>query len=344
MRVAMRLGWTVPSVLLLAALVFAQVVQVVHEPVGTASPGRDIELEAYLDGVNPSDVQTAEIRFRKPGEDAFDFVEMFPDGVRFTGTIPGQYVTEEGLEYYLYFVLTDGQEVIHPPGTPYTVQSRMSGATAGESPVLVISPEPNSFTREEEVLIAVAFTPTDRAIDPNQVKIKVDGKNLTGKATITPEVLTVVAGKLEEGRHRVEIFHDGPDGREVLATWFFGTGAERKADAVEAQWGTVSGTVGTELRYQDRNDEQVGIANWFGSARHKYKKLTTTLRLRLTSLENDELQPQHRFLFTTGMPWWKLSVGDINPRYNEFALWGRRVRGVELSVDAGWARLQGIYG
>ncbi len=78
-----------------------------------------------------------------PQEAAFDYIDLYASIDQFEGTIPGEQVTDAGLEYYLEFTLEDGSLMNYPPGgeaSAIAIQIRGSALSATESPVYIVSP------------------------------------------------------------------------------------------------------------------------------------------------------------------------------------------------------------
>ncbi len=127
-----------------------------------------------------------------------------------------------------------------------------------------------------------------------------------------------------------------------MKTWFFIV--NRRVEEREGIFRNTSGQVGFELRQQTYNEESIGIARETAALRTEVGNLRMSGRARITSEESRHYQSQNRYYFSIGMPWWNVKLGDINPRYNELVLWGRRVRGAELQLNSGAFNVWAIYG
>lgn len=338
--------------LLFAAAAHAQerIARVVHTPVAFADAGQPIDISAYLEGdVSPSMVVEAQIRFRNRDQDSYDYVDMVSQGTDFVGQIPGEFVSAVGMLYYLEFDLEDGTRLTFPesdPGSDYIepieVSVREAGAAEPQSPVVVITPEPLSTVSGDEILIAVAFNQAVHPTDPTRVRLRVNSVDHTAEATITEEVLTAVVGGFAKGRHRIDLILLTDEGPEILKTWFFNWQPEEEARRAANRY--ITGSADLEGMSQRTNAFTENIARESFSFRGRYGILSATARARLTSQEQGHLQPQHRYLFTLGVPKVRLRIGDINPRYNDLILYGRRVRGTELDINPGPVRIQLLYG
>ncbi len=327
------------------------VVFISHDPVTFADVGQPVRITATLEGDIPNDqVVQALLRFRNSSEDSYDYEEMILTMNRFIGEIPGDRVISTGVEYCIEFELQDGRKVSFPASlprlSPVVVNVRGYGEGGDES-VIIISPEPDKASMDNEVLVAVAFNQALRQINPGDVIIRIDGQDRTGEATITENVLTALVRDLSTGKHRFEILVKTDGTPQVLKTWFYTQKSGIPDIPVRAKkpfLESVRGEFGFEGRTQRYSGLEQSVAREHFSLRGKWGDFSAVARGRFTSEEQGNLQPQHRFLVSFGQPWWRIRLGDVNPRYNELVLWGRRVRGAEMNLISKKFRLNAIYG
>lgn len=208
----------------------------------------------------------------------------------------------------------------------------------------MISPEP--FTRVQgDVLIAVAFNQAVKLIDPSQIRIKLNGKDITQRLNITEELAIGVITGVKQGRARVDVDYLGSGKREQLASFSFdaapatATSGTRRERTME-----VSGDFATEGRTQKISGDQQNIARQRANLRYRYKGFSVIGNTMLTSEENRILQPQHRFTIDMGWRGFRIRGGDIRPRYNNLMLNGKRVRGAELYMGGKYLGVSAIYG
>lgn len=328
---------------------FAQygTIRVVHTPISFAEEGKPLKVETFLEGeVSQTDILEAKLWFKTRNQEVYDFEEMYYAAGNFSAEIDARYVVVEGLDYFIEIILEDGSSYTYPETNPITspVQVSVRGAAADEpeEPVILISPVP--FTEVEgRLLIAVAFNQAAREIDVSKIRLRINGRDRTNQADVSTELLTVVIPRLQnKGRQRLDIDYMGPEGMENLGSWTFtwvpeGEGSFRVSEYLQAN-------LTSELRHQKYNGDAQNIFRESFNVRASVGSFSLTGTGRLTSEEQGTLQPQHRYLITAGWPSFRLRYGDIKPRYNELILWGRRVRGTSLDLNAGGARLQMIYG
>ncbi len=308
-------------------------IRIVHDRIGFANVGMPISIEARLEGdLSSRKVLEAKAWFRKPTDEVYDFIDLYLFGDVYEGSISAEYVTSDGIEYYLEFTFDDNSRITFPEHDPLQnpISINVRLGEAGESPVVIISPESRRTVNTDEILIVAAFNQSIRKIDPQKIILRLDGHDQTKKAVITTEILTAVIKGQGRGRHRIDIIEHSAAGPQILATWFFTVRLQQQAPFFTQ--GTIHGDLSSEERYQEITGaiKRVGIQNI--SLNYRNKWLETTAIGRFSSEENATVQPQHRYLFTLSTPVIDISAGDLNPRYNELILWGRRVRGMEFRL------------
>jgi len=322
-------------------------VRIEHIPVNQADVGQPVKIEARLIGVtDESQVQEAKLWFKGHDEDAFDFINMPFELGQFIGSIPRESVNSQGVDYFIEVLLNDGSSFTFPESNPLSdpqlINVRSAEARAATEAVLLISPEPFSRIRGE-VLIAVAFNRYIRELDTSKIRLRLNGADKTSRAQITDEILIATFPKLTPGRQRIDLLYDGDEGTEQLGSWGFFYVSEEQAGKDFSEY--VGGTSTSEGIFQRYNGYDQRIFREKFNIKFESGPISLVTKGRLTSEEEGYRQPKHQFQVDLGLTkHFHMRYGDINPRYNEIILWGRRVRGAELDVDVGFTRLQMIYG
>jgi hypothetical protein len=217
-------------------------------------------------------------------------------------------------------------------------------ASGVEPPVLILSPEPNSAIAPADVVIAASFI-TETAIDSSSIKILLDGKNVTNNAEVSPAMISFTPASIAPGEHTVAISARDESGRIVgPSNWRFRVSGQANQTVEASSSKKVQGVVYAESRREKFNDitlnnHNVG-ADLFGSN----GALQYSASAYFTSLEDDTLQPRHRFVLSAGLPWLKLTLGDATPYFDELILWGRRVRGIQAGLNTGWVNFDVVTG
>jgi hypothetical protein len=320
---------------------------IVHDPVNSAVPDRDINIEAQIEGLqNLGNVVEARVRFRTPGFGSWDFELLEVEMDNLVGMIPSESVTSQGLEYYIEADMDDGSVITYPASraesNPVSVTIRSGDEEAAiESGVIIMSPEPGRISDDTELMIAVAFNPQVYPVDPKTVVLRFNGQNITGKATITGDVLVAMVADVKNGGHRVDLLVKDGNQEKLLRSWTFEYESPLGGDYSSY---TLSGSVGLDGRSQQYSGINQNVMRELVNVRLQKDDFRAQAYIRTTSEEQGQMQPQHRFRVTAGWPMFQIGFGDLSPKYNEMILYGSRVRGAELKFQAGGFAIKSIYG
>ncbi len=211
-------------------------------------------------------------------------------------------------------------------------------------PLLVLSPEDGeTFGEGEEVLIAVSFMPSDDdAVDPASISLLVDGQNVTGNAEVTENVLTYSTLELGPGAHQIHVQGHFQSGAELPGqAWnFIVKGKAKRLSGTPA----FRGRVFAESRHENISDVSFDDNNIGGNVSGQAGFAKYNARVFLTSREDNQFQPRHRFTARVDLPLVGFTVGDTYPRFNDLMLWGKRVRGVHGRLRLGFFNADVITG
>ena len=310
---------------------FSQTGRLQHTPLASGVAGKALAVEATVQAA-PTLPVSGRVYFRHTGEQAFDYAELRLQQETLKGEIPASAVAEGEMEYYLEATLADAGILTYPEGAPLsaeplTIAVKPVGAvavSAGEA-VVILSPEPGARLTDGAILIAVSFLQNIRTIKPEQLSVSLDGTDLTPKAAISEQMLSVAVEGITPGAHNISITYAG----ETLAAWSCIMFAPEVARRLP---GIYHGTVEAGYNHEEISSRVRNITYLDGRANTSLGKLDLNAQAYLTSLERGYLQPQNRF--TVGARYGKQVVraGDVQPRFSEFTLWGTRTRGAELAL------------
>ncbi|MFH0881845.1 MAG: hypothetical protein V2A56_02585 [bacterium] len=347
MRVPIRLVGSLFLSVVTAIPLFAQtdIARVVHTPISFVNVGQPLAIEAYLENAQDrGEVESAQIWHKGRNDDVYDFDDMVRSGNGWSGTIQPSDIPATGFDYYVEFSFSDGSSLTYPAAdaqqSPVRVSVRTAESGAGGSPIVLISPEPFSNV-EGDVLIAVAFNQSVRLIDPQKVRLVINGKNRTSNVKISEEILIGVVPGIKAGRVRVDINYLGDKGTENLGNFAF---THTLAGTRKGPRQDFSGNFTNEARTQKVNAFEQRIDRQTINMNYEIGGFNIIANTMLTSEEQGSLQPQHRYSVDAGTKGLRIRGGDIKPRYNELVLWGKRVRGLEFALDSRPFGLSVLYG
>lgn len=215
------------------------------------------------------------------------------------------------------------------------------------NPILPLSPEPFSkIPAEEDVLILASFAP-EANIDSSSVRVKWNGKEVTGRANVSALLVSFDAGRLKAGTHRVSIVAHDASGRRIgPVSWQFEVaGRSPLAESgEEAGPRPVSGVTFAELRHEEFSGITLNNNNLGGNLNGAYGPLHFEASAYFTSLESRTVQPRNRFVLSAGTGWLNVTLGDATPYFNDLVLYGRRVRGVQAGLHTGIVNVEFVTG
>lgn len=359
------------------ALGYAQE-RIVHFPVNSAPEGKDIRLEAKLEGTTAR-VGYMRIYYKYPQQQSYRYREMRPDIERWVGIIPRNEVTGDRLQYFLSAFLDNRVILTFPDRNPYNnpeeiqitprpavekpeqqkdqlPQSEVARLQAPEAaaptiseaspnkntPLLLLSPEPNETLAADEVVLAVSLVNEDRVADSSSVQLFMDGQNVTPQATISAVLITYEPAGLQPGRHWFKIAAKDLHGRPVPAMVVNFKVSGKTADEETAA--EFQGHIFSDLRQENVSKQNESFAMGGGDFSGQYGALRYTGQVFLTSLEDKNYQPRNRYFLSLQTKWIGATVGDTHPNFNDLILWGNRIRGVGGYVHLGFFNVDAVYG
>ncbi len=353
--------------------------RIVHFPVNSAPEGKDIVLEAKIEGTTAR-VGYMRIYYKYPHQQSYRFRDMRPDIERWIGMIPRNEVTGDRLQYFISAFLDNQVVLTFPDRNPYNNPEEIQitpkpaaaekptapsdqlpqsetdklqtseaaeptiteGSPAQDTPLLLLSPEPNETLGTEEIVLAVSLTNENRVADSSTVRIFLDGRNVTRQATISSILATYEPAKLQPGRHWFKIIAKDLRGRPVppLVVNFKVSGQAE----VEESRNEFQGHVFSDLRQENVSKQNESFAMGGGDFSGQYGALRYTGQVFLTSLEDKNFQPRNRYFLSLQTKWIGATVGDTHPNFNDLILWGKRVRGIGGYIHLGFFNVDAVYG
>ncbi len=328
-----------------------------HIPSLTIETGEPIEIIAILDSDIP--VLSAKVLHRTPGDNSFHEIIMQPKADEWASIIPKNFSTIDGLEYYILFEFADGSIVAFPSedpmNSPQSVKviphieedvwgsKKESESKSGE--ILIISPKEDKPILLDEVLVAVSLYNL-QSVNVDDITLFLDDEDVTARAVITSDFISHVPDKIEKGVHsvRIELSEGKPPSFRSLA-WKFITVESEAAIKRASDELTYSGNVITHFSFNQISDDNLSFGEVKPSFKGGWDWLKFNTRLKLSTRENKFHQPLNRYSLTVSSgKIAKVHLGDFSPFLSPFTIYGKRVRGIGVDINIGFARFQSIKG
>ena len=324
----------------------AQEVDILHSPVISVTAGQAVEIDATIEG-STEPVIEGRIYYRVSGQDAYVYTEMLVTQFNLTGSIPAAAVTSDYIEYYIEVYLPDNLKLIYPPNAPsvdplhVTIRPIGAGEAGGEPAVIVLSPAPGSSITGDQTLIALSLMQHIRQMDPNNLRIMVDGHDLTGRAQVNEDMITMVVEGMKSGEHHIALYLLEDDQKHKLTGWSF---MIRSVEEARINASRIRGNLNAKYDHEEISGKVRNVTAIDGRFNGRISEFDWAGKLYLTSLERGYLQPQNRFLGSVRYGPVILRVGDFQPQLSEFTLWGARTRGAQFALRTRSVNLDMVWG
>ncbi len=305
-----------------------------------------------LDDTRVSDVT---LFYRKPGEIDYNSIIMKRNDDIFYRELKRELGIGGMVEYYILAQDTAGNETTEPridaEENPLSAaMDEMVNYSSDE--VVLSSPEPGTLVVTGNQMIIVSFYKTDREVDMNTVRIKINDRDRTREADVVGNIVMWEPRRpLRDGVHVVEIFaRDTQGGMVGPNIWSF-----RVKTKLELPMG-MSGNFYMGIQHDDRSIESSNVPLWNNkldmSLQGEQDWLTWEAGAMLSSEESSFLtsedipdrQPINRFFLNARTRHWKLRLGDSNPNFSELSLKGILVRGLNAQFKSNRFNAQFVYG
>ncbi|RMF08255.1 MAG: hypothetical protein D6762_06085, partial [Candidatus Neomarinimicrobiota bacterium] len=325
-----------------------------HKKPEKVIPGEALELSVVYR--QPIDVLQGEIYYREPGTLSYFVLEMNFTGTGWTRQIPGNRITDAGLEYFIILHLGNGGIVSYPDRSPrdnpfylpadLTQGRRRSRAQVKPKPevqeeVLILSPEPGSYQPAQEVVVAVSlFSAGD--VDTTRIRLLLDGVEVSG-VEYSQSVVTKILPALAPGTHTLSLRMVTLHGLPIAPTdWTFSVA--ESGPTIREQM-NLKGKVGSRLSWEQTAGQSKTIGEITGQASSGITWMDTKASFRLTSRENPFQQPYNRFSWTTVFgQYLSIDIGDYHPSVSPYMIDGKRVRGIGVYITFPWFEFRSVSG
>jgi len=328
-----------------------------HKNPGNAIEGEAIDLSIML--LQDQPVSQGSIYFRPIGELSYQEIHLLKDGLSWYGNIPKEQVLPTGIEYVIILDLPFGAKLSAPLNNdpfedPLTIsvrknyvqkefgQSKKISKSKIISDVLILSPEPGSFIRPEDVVIAVS-TFNSPNIDSTKYTVLIDGENFSDFAILEQNILSVAPNELDIGLHTVQLNFITTYGIEIEPIIWSFTITKSMVNVVEQL--LYKGNINSLASNNSASGSSINEAEINGKLSAELSWVKGRVNFRKTSRESDFLQPLNRTttsLFITD--YLKIEYGDVYPSLSPYIIDGKRIRGQLIDIHLPFFRLQTISG
>ena len=345
--------------LLLQSKIFGN--YIIHERIHEAPHNLPCWVEAYLN-TTEEDIHRFSLLYRSKG--SLEYLEapmMLTGHLKYSSSIPGNFMERDLVEYYLLLELSDGKTVTFPQAhaiySPIIIQidlpsEKIIPITSSEidnfdivglsSDIVIISPKPGERVKSQDLFIALSYF-GEKDVDPTNVKVYIDWLDVSNRADIDSTYLSLSSEGITPGLHTVTVNISNKFGQKFDdISWSFtvlpgnvaGAGLIRKQSGrlwVNYTGGNVDNSA---MNIGELNLQYAIDLDWLQSS-SQYQK---------SSLENKFDQPYDRYAFDFKNNLMSIKLGDSYPHIDQFAMNGHHVRGVNFNFGIGPLSLDIIKG
>lgn len=331
--------------LLCQCFMFSQVGNIISDvKVSDVREGEPVNFNILL--LQPANVSKIIIAYKTFGMNEFLTQELQVTGSNVLFTLSSEQVTSPYLEYYIIATLTNGTTETFP--IDYSITSvpakvMIIGSSPKDKEVLILSPELNTKVPIDELIISISLIKAPESVNKSSTKIFINNKDVTDLAVFADDLILVVPSnfsiELPSGANNVriqlydnkgELYHTLVQKIEVAAP----SSSDYESPAF---------LYGVNVRGESRNEVMRNESEWYNNVgvdfNGIYKDWNVVAKIYATSEEKAHLQPNNRYSLTLFSDWLYLGLGDVFPNFPQLILNGKRVRGVNGSLNLGFFNL-----
>ena len=321
--------------LLFIGLGISQVIQ--HNPIESSLSNEPINFNVFIAN-NEKEIDKVVLMYKNIQQFEYLNKEMVPIGNNnFNCVLTDHFANKLDINYFFIVEFKDGGVLSHRVETPYLIDinhyedNYWEEISSNENiDLLVLSPLPNSKVNSDNLIVAVSMFSV-KHIDVNNIKVIIDSQNVTEKALITNNFISISDLNLSKGNHIVSIEMVNKFGIKYHPySWSFEVINSKKDIQFNKKikqklkyWSSYSES------YINQNNIEYYDHNLMYNINFEWLKLKSNFKI--SSLEDISAQAKNRYSLTLNSNSMKLDLGDFYPYFNTYILNGSRVRGLNFS-------------
>lgn len=336
--------------LFLSSLLFSELV-LYHEPPLSIKDNEEVVLILEVqDGFE--ETESATVFYRESGTLAYLEAEMFKgteSDPKYWVNIPDVRAFQMGIEYYfICFDKNEGLETLptlQPDLSPFSAQIEISKIYSDK--FVLLSPDKQFSDIGEDFIIAVSLFALSDEIIPNSIGFIYDGRDVTGEAKISNNLLVYSVVNAFAGKHYYQVYAQLSNGERIESTrWFTEVAKKYVKLPLNISGRAIFYTLAKSTTY----DDSVGSSedDWDSYLSLNLNGNQGIMKFKskayISSLNRKSQQPINRFNFEFKIPHLDFVLGDYTPNFGSFAVFGKNIQGVYSKVYFGKFAFLSVYG
>ena len=321
---------------LLISIAFSQ--SILHSPIDSSPSNQSINFSIFVDS-NNREIDKASLMYKNINQTEYLSNEMNSIGNNnFQCIITDHFSNKLDINYFFIVEFKDGGMISHPIDNSYLIDINNYQDDYWEDmksdkkiDLLVLSPLPGSIVEDDNIMIAASMFSVNY-VDIDNVNILIDEEDITAKALITDNFLSIPKLDLSPGNHKISINITNKFGIKYAPyNWSFTVKNKEKKSIFNKN-------INQSLRYWssylhsniNENDIEHHNHNLIYNIDLNWLKIRSNFKI--SSLENIYEQSKNRYSITLANETTKLDIGDFHPYFNNYILNGSRVRGFNFNT------------
>jgi hypothetical protein len=300
------------------------------------------------------DITGARIIYRPVGQKKWfdeDMTPEVPSGPWMTVSLPMIKNAPQGVEYYFDFTLNTGNvetlPIVNPTASAFVIQNNVKRGSKSQA-FVKLNDEPTADVKDGYVLVISYFDIAEQ-VDPNSIKLFIDGIDVTEQATISGNALLYRDEKAKPGSLSAFVTAHMLDGTNVYSdTWLTDIVSSGKKQIlpidVRGNFNVVTNAYGYDADSNAPIPKTENDAATYLDLYGKYGILDMQTNLYVSSLERENRQPVNRYTIGLQVPMLDVFLGDYSPSFTPFTMSNKNLRGLFTKFDTKFFGLQWAHG
>ena len=328
------------KIFILISFSFVLSQSILHIPIEESTEGNPILIEAFVD-LPDYEIKKVTLFFRSKGDVKYIESLMVKIDVQYLGEIPANFVTLEGLEYFIivdtYNMGFIGLPNIDPPNNPFLVLTNKKREISSNylldelnADYTILSPEPDSRVLEEDVMISVSYFEMSN-IDIDKIKVYLNDIDISESVEFRYNHFVWYPEKDIKGLNNVKVvLVDDFQIEYNPIEWSFTAISEDEISIFDLKQ---SGKFKTN--YSNSLIDTIQLAETTADFVYnaKFDWLEFKANFHLSSLENNLDQPYNRFFVDFRSEFYRMRLGDVYPNFGEGFIKRNRIRGIDFNFN-----------